>query len=230
MHLKSVSINTAAFPSDTLYPFSLPVIRKTAYLDLDRPVTIFAGENGSGKSTLLEALGQACGIHIWQFSGPARVASNPFEDKLSRYLEPEWEDRPLPGSFFSSKTFQDFTKLVEEWASSDPGQLDYYGGHSLMTQSHGQSLMSFFRNRYKIPGVYFLDEPETALSPRSQLELLEIISDMGRAGHAQFILATHSPILMSCPEAVICSFDTVPVSTVGYRETSHFKIYREFFS
>lgn len=228
MHLKSVTVKTEEFPSDELYPFHLPVIRQTRHMDLNRPVTIFAGENGSGKSTFLEALGKACGIHIWQYSGPARVTANPCEDKLALYLRPEWTDRPLPGSFFSSKTFQDFTKLLEEWASSDPGQLEFYGGRSLMTQSHGQSLMSFFRSRYRIPGVYFLDEPETALSPKSQLDLLEIIGEMSAGGTAQFILATHSPILMACPGAVIHSFDTVPVSTIAYKETSHYRIYRDF--
>ena len=103
-----------------------------------------------------------------------------------------------------------------------------FGGKSLMTQSHGQSLMSFFKARYRIKGLYLLDEPETALSPKSQLELLRVISDMSNAGHAQFIIATHSPILMACPEAKIYSFNHIPVKQVDYEETEYYRIYKGF--
>ena len=97
-----------------------------------------------------------------------------------------------------------------------------------MTQSHGQSLMSYFKGRYKIKGLYLLDEPETALSPKSQLDLLELLQDMGRAGHAQFIIATHSPILLACPESKIYSFDRIPITVIDYEETEHYKIYKGF--
>ena len=96
------------------------------------------------------------------------------------------------------------------------------------TQSHGQSLMSYFKARYKIEGLYLLDEPETALSPRSQLQLLNLLRDMGQAGHAQFIIATHSPILLACPEATIYSFDHIPVKEVGYEETDYYRLYKSF--
>jgi predicted ATPase len=88
--------------------------------------------------------------------------------------------------------------------------------------------MSYFRSRYRIPGVYFLDEPETALSPRSQLELLAIIEENSRAGHAQFFIATHSPILLACDGATIYSFDEIPVRTIEYEETDHYKVYKAF--
>jgi len=117
---------------------------------------------------------------------------------------------------------------LEEWATTDPGQLELFGGKSLVTQSHGQSLMSFFRSRYKLEGLYLLDEPETALSPSSQLELLQLLSKNAKAGHAQFIVATHSPILLACEEATIYSFDKMPVSTVKYEDTEHFRVYRDF--
>ena len=97
-----------------------------------------------------------------------------------------------------------------------------------MTQSHGQSLMSLFRNRYRIKGLYLLDEPETALSPKSQLELLELLKEVGDVGQAQFIIATHSPILLACPEARILTFDGAAVSRIDYENTNHYKIYKEF--
>ena len=134
----------------------------------------------------------------------------------------------VPGSFFGSDIFRDFTNILDEWAASDPGQLKYFGGKSLVTQSHGQSMMSFFHSRYQIRGIYFLDEPETALSPRSQLELLEIIGENSQAGHAQFIIATHSPILLACEGARIYSFDHVPVRVIEYEETEHYQVYKKF--
>jgi predicted ATPase len=110
----------------------------------------------------------------------------------------------------------------------DPGLIDYLGGKSLMSQSHGQSLMAFFTSRFKIKGIYFLDEPETALSPKSQLELLNLLEDMTRSDHAQFIIASHSPILLACPGAEILSFDENPVKQIDYKDTEHFRIYKEF--
>jgi predicted ATPase len=123
--------------------------------------------------------------------------------------------------------FHHFTQILDEWAVADPGQLTYFGGRSLMTQSHGESFMSFFRSRYQIKGLYLLDEPETALSPRSRLALLELLMTSG-AGHAQCIIATHSPILLACPHAVIYSFDYSPIQQVRYEETEHYQIYRDF--
>ncbi len=107
-------------------------------------------------------------------------------------------------------------------------QLKYFCGQSLVTQSHGQSIMAFFRARYQIQGVYLLDEPETVLSPKTQLALLDLLTQMGRAGHAQFIVATHSPILLACPGATIFSFDHVPISPVEYEDTEHYRLYRSF--
>ena len=129
---------------------------------------------------------------------------------------------------FSSERFKDFANTLDGWAAADPGQLKYFGGKSLVTQSHGQSTMSYFRSRYQRKGIYFLDEPETALSPQRQLELLEIIGENSRAGHAQFIVATHSPILLACEGATIYSFDNETVHTIEYEETEHYKVYKKF--
>ncbi len=230
MHITAITIDPASFPVQDRYPFNLPVIARTGRLELTAPVTFFAGENGSGKSTLLEAAARRAGIHIWGEIDRRRVDRNPYEKQLHRAVKVEWSDGPVPGSFFASQTFRNYARLVDEWASADPELLSYYGGSSLVSRSHGQSLMAYFRNRYRIRGVYFLDEPETALSPRSQLELLDILDETGRAGHAQFVIATHSPILLSCPGASIFSFDTVPVTETTCEETDQYRVYRDFFA
>jgi len=228
MHLRCVGFHADAYPTRDHYPFNLPVFRKTKRIAFDSPVTLLAGENGTGKSTLLEALAYACGIHIWRDVERRRFENNPFEDKLRDYISVEWVDGRVPGSFFGSSVFEDFVKALDEWAAADPGQLEYFGGKSLETQSHGQSIISFFRARYRIKGLYLLDEPETALSPRTQLELLSILAHNSRAGHAQFIVATHSPILLACPGALIYSFDRASVKPVSYEETDHYRIYKDF--
>jgi predicted ATPase len=156
------------------------------------------------------------------------VDSNPYEEMLFLYIEVEWADSIIPGSFFSSQIFRNFAELVEMWEADNPGQIEYFGGKSLLTQSHGQSLMSFFRARYKIKGLYLLDEPETALSPKSQLELVKLLREMSALGHAQFIIATHSPILLACPGSVIYSFDHAPVKTIQYEDTEYYRIYKTF--
>ena len=227
-HIMSVTLQSEKYPTREHYPFTLPVFHQTRQLVFDTPVTLFVGENGTGKSTLLEAMARACGIHIWCNPAGSRYRVNHFEDQLHQYLAVEWADGHVPGSFFGSAIFKDFANFLDSWATTDPGLLKYFGGESLVTKSHGQSLMSFFRSRYKIEGIYLLDEPETALSPRSQLELLEILGENSKAGHAQFIIATHSPILLACPEARIYSFDKIPVRKITYEETEHYRIYKDF--
>jgi len=228
MHLASVTLHPAKYPTREFYPFNLPAFHEAERIPFGRPVTLFVGENGSGKSTLLQAIAHACGIHIWRETERRRFVPNPYEGALGDFLSVEWTNGKVPGSFFGSDVFNHFRQILDEWAAADPGQLDYFGGKSLMTQSHGESLISFFRSRYRIKGLYLLDEPETALSPRSQLGLLEVVREAGEGGHAQFVIATHSPILLAARHAVIYNFDRAPLRTIEYRDTEHYRIYRDF--
>lgn len=199
-------------------------------MKFETPVTFFVGENGTGKSTLLEAIALACNVHIWRRDESTRYQVNPCEKQLFRYITVEWRNGAVPGSYFGSEIFNDFRRIVDNWAASDPGQLKYFGGKSLVTQSHGQSMMSFFESRYRIKGICFLDEPDTALSPSSQMKLMEIIRQNTVQGHAQFILATHSPILLSYGGARIFNFDDHHIHMVNYKETDHYKLYKSILS
>jgi predicted ATPase len=134
----------------------------------------------------------------------------------------------ISGSFFASEIFQNFAAFLDEWAVASPGTLEYFGGSSLMTKSHGECHMAFFKSRFSRKGLYLLDEPENALSPQTQMELLDILDEASRAGNAQFIIATHSPLLLALPGATILSFDGEPIQTVEYESTSHYRIYRDF--
>ncbi|MBD3291511.1 MAG: AAA family ATPase, partial [Armatimonadia bacterium] len=171
---------------------------------------------------------QRCRVHQWRLEGRRRATHNPWEDRLSEFIRVNWTHGRVPGSYFGSDTFNDFAVILDEWAHDDPGQLKYFGGESLLTQSHGQSLMSYFRARYPIKGLYLLDEPETALSPRTQLELLKLLVEIARDGDSQFIIATHSPILLACPESTLLSFDRGEISPIEYEQTDHYRVYRDF--
>lgn len=228
MHLNNVSFLIDDYPTLENYPFSLDLFNNTRKIAFQAPITFFIGENGSGKSTLLEAIANRCGFHIWRGIQRTRYDVNPYEQELYRFIRVEWFNGMVPGSFFAADIFRNFAKNLDEWSAMDPGMLKYFGGKSLMSQSHGQSLMSLFKARYKIKGLYLLDEPETALSPKSQIELLGVLKNMSQKGHAQFIVATHSPILLACPDADIINFNRLPLASIDYEDTEYFRIYRDF--
>jgi len=227
MYLKHIIFHPEKYPTRDRFPFDIPAFHYQSRVCFNSPVTLFVGENGTGKSTLIEAIAHKCGIHLWKHCAGTRLEVNPYENRFHDYLSIEWMDGCVPGAFFGASIFQDFARMLEEWAAADPGQLRYFGGKSLLTQSHGQSIMTFFKARYSVKGLYLLDEPETALSPKSQIELIEVIlKTSAAAGRAQFIIATHSPILLACPGAEIYSFDHSPIKPIRYEETGHYKIYR----
>ena len=229
MHLKAVTLKPELFPTQDHYPFNLELFQKSLKISFESPVTFFVGENGSGKSTLLEAITRKCGIYIWQGMHRPRFNASPYEKSLFKAIEIDWADgKKVSGSFFGSQIFNNFAQILDEWLTMDPGLVEYFGGKSLMAQSHGQSLMAFFESRLKIKGLYLLDEPETALSPNTQLALLSLLDQISRTGIAQFIIATHSPILLACPGARLLSFDEIQVQPIDYHDTIHYRIYKDF--
>ena len=229
MHLNELKIQADLFPTDDLYPFNLEVLRQSRSLSFGTRVTFFVGENGSGKSTLLTAIARKANYHIWQGFKRTKYAKNRYEERLHQYIALRWQDGAVPGAFFASEMFRNFSQLLDEWASTDPGVLYYFGNSSLMNLSHGQSHMAFFESRFKIEGLYLLDEPENALSPKSQLRLLRILEETEHSDKTQFVIATHSPILLSLESAEIVSFDHAPVRKVDYKNTEHYTVYRDFF-
>jgi len=228
MHLKRITILSDSFPRRDCYPFNLSILQNTGSVSFTEPVTFFVGENGTGKSTLLKAICRRCDIHIWENTESTRYQYNVYEDELFRYIEKEWAAGSVPGAFFASQIFHDFARYLDEWTHATPEILEYYGGSSLLTQSHGQSLITYFEARFRIKGLYLLDEPETALSPQSQIRLLRIMKKASQDGHAQFIINTHSPILLAFPGATIYSFDAPSLETIRYEDTKMYRLYKDF--
>jgi predicted ATPase len=230
MHLTEVRLNLDRYPTCRFYPFNIPVLGHTPALTFRKPVAFFVGENGSGKSTLLEAITRKCGVHIWHKPKRHVAHHNPYETRLADYITVTWANGDVPGSLFRAETFHDFADFLDDVALCDPGRLKYHGGRILNTLSHGEGILSYFGSRYHIKGIYFIDEPEAALSPSSQVKFLRLLQRLEAGGHAQFIIATHSPILLAFPGAQIFSFDSPRIEEVAYEDTTHYKIYKQFFT
>jgi predicted ATPase len=230
MYVSRIMIDSERFPTQRMYPFNVPAIRATPELALREPVVFFVGENGSGKSTLLEAVTRKCGIHIWDKPRRHIAHKNPYETKLADYVSVSWTNGRVSGSLFRSETFHDFADFLDDVALCDPGRLEYHGGRILNTLSHGQGILSYFSGRFRVKGLYFLDEPESALSPASQIAFLRLLQQIAAEGQAQFVIATHSPILLACPGAQILSFESSPIEEVAYEDTVHYKIHKQFFT
>lgn len=230
MYLTKVRIESERFPTHRFYPFSVPAIRQTPELSFRQPIVFFVGENGSGKSTLLEAITRKCGVHVWDKPRRHLAHNNPYETKLVSYVRIGWTNGRVSGSLFRAETFQDFADFLDDVALCDPGRLQYHGGQILNTLSHGEGILSYFSGRFRLKGIYFLDEPESALSPASQIKFLKLLQRYAAEGQAQFVIATHSPILLACPGAQIFSFGASRIEEVSYEETEQYKVYQQFFT
>lgn len=211
------------------YPFDIPAFSNGFEVKFENPVTIFVGENGSGKSTLLEAIATQCGFNVnggnqnHFFGGDGEESS-----RLAKELHLSWLPKMNSGFFMRAESYFNFASYIDELEKSDPGIIAAYGGKSLHQQSHGESFLSLFKHRFRKQGIYILDEPEAALSPARQLAFLALIHELVEAGIAQFIIATHSPILMSFPTATVLSLDCGSINKIDFRETEHFKLTKAF--
>jgi predicted ATPase len=230
MYLTKLRLDGDRYPTHRCYPFNIPTLTEPVELTLHSHVAFFVGENGSGKSTLLEAITRKCGIHIWDKPKRHLAHQNPFETRLSDFLTVTWANGRVPGSLFRAETFREFADFLDDVALCDPGRLKYHGGKILNTLSHGEAILSYFSHRFHRQGLYFLDEPEAALSPSRQIAFLRLLQELASRGHAQFIIATHSPILLALPGAQIFSFDGGRIRELAYEQTTHFRIYQEFFT
>ncbi|HXE82830.1 MAG TPA: AAA family ATPase [Gemmatimonadales bacterium] len=240
------------------FPFTVPAIRTLASLDVGTPVTFFVGENGSGKSTLLEGIAAAATLPAVGSMDIARDETLDAQRRLAKALRLRWAHRATRGFFLRAEDFFGFTKRLAreraelrqqmqdteaEYRSNDRSAyalglalgplrgslagMEQRYGVDLDANSHGQSFLKLFQSRFVPGGLHLLDEPEAPLSPQSQLALLAMIAEMIAQG-AQFIIATHSPILLAFPGARIYTFDRLPIEPVAFAELDHVRITRDF--
>ncbi len=206
------------------YVADLAILRDLDCLEMDKPVTFFIGENGTGKSTLLEAIAVGCGFNPEGGSRNFNFSSRETHSNLNEYITVVKGFRqPKDGFFLRAESFYNVATEVDK-----VGVASSYGGRSLHEQSHGESFMSLILNRFRGEGIYILDEPEAALSPSRQMALLCRIHELVNKG-SQFIIATHSPILMAYPDADIYLADqSQKMVLTQYKETEHYKLTRDF--
>jgi predicted ATPase len=217
---------------DGSYLQYIPSISQGLELYLKSNVTFFVGENGSGKSTLLEGIAEQCGFSLR--GGNRNHNSNTgyrfegYESPITRHVRLGWTPRRINDGFFMrAESFFNFASYIDELALEDPRILQAYGGKSLHLQSHGESFLSLFNNQFE-SGIYILDEPEAALSPARILAFMSVISELEKNGRAQFLIATHSPILICYPGANIYQFDENGVCETNYEDTEHFYLTKSF--
>ncbi|MDQ6419997.1 AAA family ATPase [Paenibacillus sp. LHD-117] len=229
--LRKMYLQRDDVPSFDRYPFSLDAVRELDELEFHPKVTYLVGENGAGKSTLVEAIAVALG-----FNPEGGTINFSFEtahthSELHRYLRPvRGAQRPKDGFFFRAESYFNVATYIDELdreTANAPKLIDSYGGDSLHAQSHGESFFATFLHRFGGRGLYIMDEPEAALSPSRQLAMLARMHDLIR-DNSQFVIATHSPILMAYPEAWIYQLSSDGIRRTTWEETEHYAITSQF--
>src|SRR5437868_4128361 len=255
-HLRSIALRAVPPEAVDRFPFTVPIIRRLESLDLGARVTFLVGENGSGKSTLLEGIAAAAGLPTVGSESLERDNTLSAQRELAAALKLTWNRRVRRGFFLRAEDFFGFTKSLSkmraelqtrlqeideqfvtssDWAKglakgpvrASLADMERRYGIDLDANSHGESFLKLFGGRFVPGGLYLLDEPEAPLSPTSQLALIALMGDMLKQD-AQFIVATHSPILLGFPDAVIYSCDRAPIEAVPYEELDHVVITRDF--
>src|SRR5215469_715888 len=205
------------------YPFNIAAFSHGIDIAIKSNVTFFVGENGSGKSTLLEAIAENSGFNPEGGGRDHQFAEHRDRSDLASALRLSWSLKATDGFFMRAESFYNFASYLEQ-AGSTFGR---YGGRPLHNQSHGESFLALFSN-YFDRGFYILDEPEAALSPQRQLSFLKIVHQLETSGRAQFLISTHSPIILAYPGAVLLSLYGSEIPEVSYSDTEHYRVTKQF--
>jgi predicted ATPase len=222
-YLKEISLKRESVADFEAYPFCIPGVRKLKTLKFHPDVTFLVGENGSGKSTLIEAIAVGLGFNPEGGTKQSQFATNRTHSDLHRYLRLVRSfKKPGDEYFLRAESFYNLATFMEE-----TGYLRGYGGKSLHQQSHGESFMATLLHKLTGGGLYIMDEPEAALSPSRQMAALSAIHNLVRQ-ESQFIIATHSPILLAYPRACIYQLDEDGIRKVEYEQTEHYSVTRQF--
>ena len=227
--VRSLELNRETIDSFGEYPFFLPAIRELAALAFHPKVTFFVGENGTGKSTILEAIATAYGFNPEGGTKNFSFSSRASHSELYNYIKiVKGIRKPQDGFFLRAESFYNLATTIEELDKQPGGPriIDSYGGRSLHNQSHGESFFAVFMNKFRDRGLYILDEPEAALSPLRQMSMISRMHQLVEE-NSQFIIATHSPILMAYPDAFIYEIKE-GINLVSYEETENYQVTKNF--
>jgi predicted ATPase len=230
-YVRAIKLRRDKIESYDQYPFSLPVVRDLNTIDLHPAVTFLVGENGSGKSTLMEALAVAWGFNAEGGTKNFRFGTRASHSVLHEYLRlVKGVKRPHDGFFLRAESLFNLATEIEhldDEPAASPPIINSYGFRSLHEQSHGESFFAVMMHRFGGHGFYVLDEPEAALSPTRQLAMMSRIHQLVRK-RSQFVIATHSPILMAYPNAWIYQIGSAGLDRVSLEETEHYIVAKRF--
>lgn len=229
-YLSEVSLKPSAVAHADQFPFTLPVVRSLERLAMHPNVTFLVGENGSGKSTLLEAIAVALGFNAEGGSRNFRFATRESHSNLHQHLRLARGIRqPRDGFFLRAESFFNVGTEIErlDKEPAGPKVIESFGGKALHEQSHGEAFLALFMHRFGGSSLFVLDEPEAALSPQRQLVMLSRLHQLVELG-SQFIVATHSPILMAYPNATIYECGERGIYPVAYEDTEHYRVMHDF--
>ena len=207
-------------------------LQKTGGMEFEKPVTFLVGENGTGKSTLVEAIAVAYGFNAEGGSRNFSFSTNDTHSELYKHITLSRTNYAKDGFFLRAESLYNAASNIDELDELPcdlPRIIDYYGGVSLHEQSHGESFIAIMQNRLFGKGMYIFDEPEAALSPSRQMTMLCEMDRLVKKD-SQFIIATHSPILLAFPKADIIEITSDGIKKVTYDECEHVNIYRHFLS
>ena len=218
--VKKISLDRDKIESFNKYPFNIEVVKNFKELNFDSQVTFFVGENGIGKSTFIEAIAVSLGLPAEGGTENFRYETKNTTSELSKYLRVGTFNRPKTKFFLRAESFYNFSTEVDNIGAGGS-----YGG-SLHECSHGESFIKLVQNRFSDHGLYILDEPEAALSPQRQLSLLCLINQLVKEG-SQFIIATHSPILISYRNGKILDLNN-NFKEVKYEDTDIYNLYKMY--
>ena len=224
-YLREIELKRDKIDSYDQFPFSIPAIKELDFIEFHPDVTFFVGENGAGKSTLIEAIAVAMGLNAEGGNKNTGFATEQTHSELDRYIKTVKSfKRPKDYYFLRAESFYNVATYLDQLI---PPPLQGYGGQSLHHQSHGESFMATISNKLRGNGLYIMDEPEAALSPARQMAALSEIHRLVEDG-SQFIIATHSPILLAYPRAKIYQFSDSGIYETAYEDTEHYEITRNF--
>lgn len=222
-YLRSIKLLRDEIACFNQYPFSIPIIRNLDYLEFNSKVTFIIGENGTGKSTLLEAIAIAWGFNPEGGTRNFTFSMRNSHSELHEYIRLiRGSKKPKNGFFLRAESFYNLATEIDELRVGDA-----YSERSLHEQSHGEAFFAAFMNKFKGNGLYILDEPEAALSPMRQMAMISRINDLVQQ-QSQFIIATHSPILIGYPNAKILQISNNSIDVVEYEKTEHYVVMKDF--
>lgn len=224
--VKKISLKREQIDSFEKYPFNIDVVKNFKELTIDTPVTFFSGENGVGKSTFIEAIAVALGLPSEGGTENFRYETKNTTSELSKYLNIGTYNKAKTKFFLRAESFYNFSTEVERLAEDNFRSLYFSYGGNLHNCSHGESFLKLVQNRFTDHGLYILDEPEAALSPQRQLTLLCLIDELVKEG-SQFIIATHSPILISYRHGKILDLNN-NFKEIDYKDTEIYSIYKMY--